>query len=88
MTNINLCQFDDSQTLSDKNRDVVRCVVDTVVLPKVLSCSLLEKDAKDDVSIDRYLPSKSEIGHRNHKSSQTSIIIEMIYNGCSHYLLF
>ena len=46
------------------------CVVGTVVLSKMLSCSLLEKDVKDDVSIERYLSSKSEIGHR--KSSQSS----------------
>ena len=62
------------------------CVVGTVVSSKMLSCSLLEKGVKDDVSIERYLSSKSEIGHRNHKSSQSSTIIEMIYNDCSHYL--
>ena len=56
----------------------------TVVLSKQLSCTLLEKDIKDDVSID----------HQNRKSSammhQSAIIADhrkhQDYNS-SHYLL-
>ena len=58
----------------------------------------VEERCRDDVSIERYLSSKSEIigddasishqiiRHRNHKSSQSSMIIEMIHNDCSYYL--
>ena len=60
------------------------CAVGTVVLSKQLSCTLLEKDIKDDVSID----------HQNRKSSammhQSAIIADhrnhQDYNS-SHYLL-
>ena len=60
------------------------CAVGTVVLSKQLSCTLLEKDIKDDVSID----------HPNRKSSammhQSAIIADhrnhQDYNS-SHYLL-
>ena len=59
------------------------CAVGTVVLSKQLSCTLLEKDIKDDVSID----------HQNRKSSammhQSAIIGDyrnhQDYNS-SHYL--
>ena len=59
------------------------CAVGTVVLSKQLSCTLLEKDIKGDVSID----------HQNRKSSammhQSAIIADhrnQDYNS-SHYLL-
>ena len=52
----------------------------TVVSCKQLSCTLLEKDIKDDVPIERYLSSKSEIigddasinNHRNHQDYNSS----------------
>ena len=37
------------------------CAMGTVVSCEQLSCTLLEKDIKDDVPIERYLSSKSEI---------------------------
>ena len=75
------------------------CVVGTVVSSKLLSCTLLEKDVKDDVSIERYLSSKSEIigdgasinhhrrssdiGTTNHRNHQ----YHRDYNS-SHYFVF
>ena len=52
----------------------------TVVSYKQLSCTLLEKDIKDDVPIERYLSSESEIigddasinNHRNHQDYNSS----------------
>ena len=56
------------------------CAVGTVVSCKQLSCTLLEKDIKDDVPIERYLSSESEIigddasinNHRNHQDYNSS----------------
>ena len=52
----------------------------TVVSCKQLSCTLLEKDIKDDVPFERYLSSESEIigddasinNHRNHQDYNSS----------------
>ena len=52
----------------------------TVVSCKQLSCTLLEKDIKDDIPIERYLSSESEIigddasinNHRDHQDYNSS----------------
>ena len=71
------------------------CAVGTVVSCKQLSCTLLEKDIKDDVPIERYLSSESEIigddasinNHRNHQDYNSSycLCLNMVPVHCTEY---